>query len=68
MSNNNKPPPFADLLKESKKNQFLGKDGGPGKPTQQYALPMSTANAIQSYGLMQISDSYFGEDQPKNIT
>ena len=46
MSNNNKPPPFADLLKESKKNQFLGKDGGPGKPTQQYALPMATANAI----------------------
>ena len=54
MSNNNKPPPFADLLKESKKNQLLGKDGGPGKPTQQYALPMATANAIQSYGLMQI--------------
>ena len=65
VSKSTKPPPFADLLKEPKKNQLLGKDG---EPTQYYALPMATANAIQSYGLMQIADNYFGEDHTKNVS
>ena len=51
-------------MKDAKKQRQDGGLGGPsGKSLEEPPISISTINAIQSYGLMQLSDKYFSEER-----
>ena len=55
-----KKKPFAQLMKDAKKQKL---DGDKSARALEEPIPISTFNAIQSYGLMQLSDKYFCEEK-----
>ena len=50
-------------MKDAKKSRQDGMGGPSAKSLEEPPISISTINAIQSYGLMQISDKYFSDDK-----